>query len=147
MTYKEDFNHDWSDDYTNDFSEVKEKKCKVHKCDSCGKLFYQAGNLKKHIYTVHEGHKDFKCDYCGKLFTRGYSLKLHIPTIHEGHKDNKCESCGKSFSQAGYLRKHIHTIHEGHKDSKRNLEVDTSAFMKKKEKSTNVILVVKRFFK
>ena len=31
---------------------------KNHKCDSCGKEFSQAGNLKKHINTVHNGQKE-----------------------------------------------------------------------------------------
>ena len=58
------------------------------------------------------------CDTCGKSFSQAGYLKKHIYTIHEGHIDHKCESCGKSFSQAGNLKKHIHTVHEGHKDHK-----------------------------
>ena len=33
----------------------------IHKCKSCGKSFSQAGKLKRHIHTIHEGHKDHKC--------------------------------------------------------------------------------------
>ena len=54
---------------------------------------------------------------CSKVFSDAGDLKKHIHTIHESHKvqnDFKCESCGKSFSQAGDLKKHIHTIHESH---------------------------------
>ena len=29
----------------------------------------------KHIYTVHEGHKDYNCDACGKLFSNKVYLK------------------------------------------------------------------------
>ena len=67
--------------------------------------------LKKHIHTVHEGHKDHKCESCGKSFSSRQMLKKHIHAIHEGHKDYKCESCGKSFSQAGTLKKHIQGCH------------------------------------
>ena len=28
--------------------------------------FTQAGNLRVHIKTVHEGHSDFECDSCDK---------------------------------------------------------------------------------
>jgi len=43
-------------------------------------------------------------------------LKKHIQTVHEGHRDYECDSCGKSFSESGNLKRHIHTVHEGHKD-------------------------------
>ena len=42
-------------------------------------------------------------------------MKKHIYTIHEGHKDHKCESCGKSFSQKVDLKKHMRKIHQDHK--------------------------------
>ena len=31
-----------------------------HQCESCGKSFASADNLKIHIHTIHEGHKDHK---------------------------------------------------------------------------------------
>ena len=34
---------------------------------TCGKLFSDAGDLKKHIHTIHENQKDqndFKCESC-----------------------------------------------------------------------------------
>ena len=34
----------------------------VHKCKPCGKSFTQKGGLKRHIDTIHKGHKDYKCD-------------------------------------------------------------------------------------
>ena len=58
----------------------------------------------------------YKCESCGKSFSRAYSLKKHIHTVHEGHKDYKCESCDKSFSQASTLKTHIHTVHKGQKN-------------------------------
>ena len=74
-----------------------------------GKSFSHRHQLKKHIHTVHEGHKDYKCEFCGKSFFRHDYLKRHVYRTHEGHKDYKCESCGKSFTSAPYLKKHIHT--------------------------------------
>ena len=41
----------------------------------------------------------------GKSFSEAGSLKKHMYTIHELHKDYKCESCGKSFSQTSILKK------------------------------------------
>ena len=68
-----------------------------YKCESCGISFSHAGDLKRHICTIHEGHKDYKCDYCD---SQAGVLKRHIQTLHEVHKNYKCESCGKSFSKS-----------------------------------------------
>ena len=45
-----------------------------------------------------------KCDACGKTFTQAGDLKKHITTVHNSQKDHKCYSCGKAFSKAGNLR-------------------------------------------
>ena len=66
--------------------EESRTKNKDHNCGPCGKSFSQAGGLKRHIHTVHEGHKDHKCESCGKLFGHLGSLKNHFYTIHKGHK-------------------------------------------------------------
>ena len=71
------------------------------KCEFCKKSFTQAGSLRRHIKTIHKGHKDFKCDTCRKSFTQASILRTHIKTIHEGCKDFKCDTCGKLFAQAG----------------------------------------------
>ena len=90
------------------------------KCESCGKVFSDVGDLKKHNHTVHEGHNDYKCESCGKIFSQAEDLKTHVHTIHEKQKDQnyECESCGKSFSQVGDLNRHIHRTHQGNKDYK-----------------------------
>ena len=85
---------------------------KDHKCDSCGKTFSIAVNLKKHIDTVDNGQKDHKCDSCEKAFSQSGGLKRHINVVHKGQKDHKCDSCGKSFSSAQNVKKHIHKIHK-----------------------------------
>ena len=82
------------------------------KCKFCNKFFSKEGNLKVHIRTVHEGHKDHQCEFCNKSFSHAGDLKRHIHTIHEGHKDHKCEYCGKSFSRSDHLKKHIQTVHK-----------------------------------
>ena len=56
------------------------------KCESCGKIFTQAGDLRKHFKAIHEGLKDFKCDSCEKYFTQSQYLMIHMNIIHEGHR-------------------------------------------------------------
>ena len=63
--------------------------------------------MKKHIHTIHDGHKDYKCGFCAKSFTQVQHLKTHIHTVHEGHKDHKCEYCSKSFLTASDMEKHV----------------------------------------
>ena len=41
-------------------------------------------------------------------------MRRHIKTVHEGHKDFKCKSCEKSFTSAGSVRGHIKNIHKDH---------------------------------
>ena len=53
-----------------------------HKCQACGKLFKEAQCLKRHIYTIHEGHKDYKCESCGKSYSDEQNLKKYIYTAH-----------------------------------------------------------------
>ena len=79
------------------------------------KLFTEDGSLKKHIRTIHEGHKDYKCESCGKSFSHANQLMRHIHGIHEDLIDYKCESCSKSFSYARHLKKHAQKTHEGQK--------------------------------
>ena len=50
------------------------------------KLFTHVGNVRRHIKTVNEGHKDFKCKSCEKSFTSAGSVRGHIKNIHKGHK-------------------------------------------------------------
>ena len=49
----------------------------------------------KNIDHTVQGHKNNKCNSCGKIFSTAGNLKKHIEEIHEGRKNHKCESCGK----------------------------------------------------
>ena len=89
-------------------------------CVSCVKSFCNNTALKRHIYTVHEGHKDHKCEKCSKCFSEVSTLRRHIYTVHGGDRDHKCDSCGKRFSEAATLKRHIHTVHQGLRDFKCN---------------------------
>ena len=53
---------------------------------------------------------------CDNSVTVPRNLKKHIHTVRESHREYKCEPCDKSFSQAGNLKKHLYTIHNSLKE-------------------------------
>jgi len=55
-----------------------------HKCEECGEVFSQKGNLKTHMDTVHHL---YKCKYCKVLFDDQDSLDGHISTVHKNLND------------------------------------------------------------
>ena len=84
---------------------------KDHKCDSCGKLFSQAGNLKKHIISVHNGQKDLKYDCKVEPMdldnTISNSNQKTPNKIHNDKLKLMCNKCNKSFLRMDLLQKHI----------------------------------------
>ena len=60
----------------------------MHKIFQCSKK-----QLQNQIKIIHEDHKAFECQSCGKLFTQAGHMRNHIKTIHKGHKDFKCDFC------------------------------------------------------
>ena len=58
------------------------------KCESCGKSFSQAGDLKKHIHTIHEGHKNYKWILTLihlYIFSLVFNLIIKFLKSNEGH--------------------------------------------------------------
>ena len=74
-----------------------------YKCKSCDKSFSQWQNLKKHILTIHEGHKDYKCKYWSTHFL---NQKIWIDTFTQFTKITNVTLVGKHF-----LKQEIHTLH------------------------------------
>ena len=48
------------EDHKNEFYGNLNTHQKDYKCGSCGNSFSEGEKLKRHIYIIHEGHKDFK---------------------------------------------------------------------------------------
>ena len=67
--------------------------------------------MKKHVHTVHEGHKDYECQFCGKLFALNSTRHTHIDTVHKGLKKYQCSICDKAYGQSGDLKKHVQRCH------------------------------------
>eukprot|EP01018_Ginkgo_biloba_P034673 Gb_19862 [translate_table: standard] len=78
--------------------------------EGCGRIFTEAGALRKHSQ-VHQ-EKQFICNYegCGRKCLDASKLKRHL-LIHTGEKQFVCpiEGCGKAFSLDFNLRSHMRT--------------------------------------
>ena len=70
------------------------------KYDSCVKLFTHVGNVRRHIKTVHEGHKDSKCDSYGKSFSLLPNSVLLLGSIFTADKFNTGVFASDIFIQA-----------------------------------------------
>ncbi|KAI0066675.1 hypothetical protein BV25DRAFT_1796416, partial [Artomyces pyxidatus] len=53
--------------------------------DGCSKAFTEAGNLRRHVRTIHKGDKPYQCDFpgCDKAFGRSDHLLLHMESHDE----------------------------------------------------------------
>ena len=90
----------------NHFFTLHNNSGKLFYCDVCTKSFQSQSTLGFHVKSVH-GSKNNNCESYGKSFSRAWNLKHHIHSVHDGHKDYKCEPCWKSFSQVVNLKRHI----------------------------------------
>ena len=53
------------------------------KCQFCSKNITKK-YMRDHINSVHNVQKDHKCDSCGKAFSKAGNLKRHINSAHNG---------------------------------------------------------------
>ena len=82
-----------------------------------------------HVFSVHEGKKQFKCEICDYSSSRKGNLKLHVASVHEKNIPFKCEMCDYSCSLKSSLQIHVASVHEAKKHS--NVPFVTKAFLKK----------------
>ena len=80
-----------------------------YKCEVCGRGFTQAGNLSKHVKTLHSKDKPFKCQECDKVFAVKQELTRHFSRIHSSNKPHECKECGKKYAIQSDLTQHMNT--------------------------------------
>lgn len=52
------------------------------RCPSCGKLFHNRSNMRRHMNDIHTDIRRFKCPLCDKSFKRKSVLKQHYGYVH-----------------------------------------------------------------
>ncbi|KAK6635186.1 hypothetical protein RUM44_000437 [Polyplax serrata] len=74
-------------------------------CDTCGKSFKHANNLRCHARTHLNVKKKHICRICSKGFLSNFFLQEHMNS-HTGSTPYKCGQCGKEFREKVHLRQH-----------------------------------------
>ena len=57
-----------------------------HACSQCDYAAGQAGDLRKHVRTVHEQRRDHACPQCDAAFGQASDLRRHERTVHKKRK-------------------------------------------------------------
>jgi hypothetical protein len=84
-------------------------KCKL--CPTLSP-FSSSSNLRRHQQAIHEQRRDFVCAVCHKEFAQAGSLKVHVESMHEGVR-YVCpvNDCDKSYRSKGGCTEHIRNMH------------------------------------
>lgn len=81
-----------------------------YSCDTCGKKWKTASELKVHIKS-HSEIRPYMCEKCGQAYKHKNALEIHIG-MHNGVNPFQCNHCNKCFTQKGALMRHL-PIHTG----------------------------------
>ena len=65
-------------------------------CSHCGKVYYEAYQLERHVLAKHSG-KVWECSECSKTFLYEHSYTRHIAVMHAAPGTMFTCVCGESF--------------------------------------------------
>ncbi|GFN74932.1 Zinc finger protein 728 [Plakobranchus ocellatus] len=90
------------------------KQQKSFSCAACGKGFWNASNLKRHMTFKHDQSTIHRCDFCAKTFSSVSKLKNHRRSHLKGGGKFSCNFCMNTFRFKSSLDEHIN-VHTGEK--------------------------------
>ncbi|KAF3423802.1 hypothetical protein E2986_05391 [Frieseomelitta varia] len=87
---------------------------KKNECNTCGKIFSNSANLKRHIRNLHNvtrGH--LSCSYCWRTFKSKETHDRHVTIDHLKSSKSmlRCSRCPKTFFFQANLNLHFETTH------------------------------------
>ena len=62
-----------------------------HACSQCDYAAGQAGDLRKHVRTVHEQRRDHACSQCDAAFGQAGTLRIHVRAVHEQREQQRTD--------------------------------------------------------
>ena len=132
---------------------------KKHKCDTCGKSFFDKLKLDKHLithdYEIVESDdkiKQFQCKICKENFNSKPELYQHFYKVHldKSVKTHECDLCDKIYTDTWKLGEHL----KGHKSKEklqyeiiRNLDSNKEYQCKRCEATLTSLHTFKKHFK
>jgi Zinc finger, C2H2 type len=82
-------------------------------CSTCRASFKKAGNLTRHIKTVHLKKRPEQCEHCPASFGLRSHLKRHVETVHNRSTSVQCSACSREFRTRQQLDSHRQQAHWG----------------------------------
>ncbi|XP_076174330.1 uncharacterized protein LOC143150156 isoform X2 [Ptiloglossa arizonensis] len=82
-------------------------------CESCGRLFNQKYQFKRHFIYCNRMEEPYKCDMCTRMYRHKSSLIHHLKLVHHIHYANNhsatfaCNICKKIYSKFGAFETHM----------------------------------------
>ena len=67
---------------------------------------YETGNMEILNPGQRYVNREIKCDICGRIFGQSGNMKRHR-RLHTGEKPYTCGTCGKKWSDGGNFLKHL----------------------------------------
>ena len=81
-----------------------------NQCHTCGKIFANYPNLRRHVRTVHDAVGRYSCFTCSKTFVSKELWKSHVESEHQETAIN-CPHCPENFGTSTALIEHCRNVH------------------------------------
>ncbi len=94
---------------------VTSEVCVSFSCHLCPHRASSAGQISRHVKTVHLNERPFACPDEGCTFTASnrYAVRIHAESVHLKRRDVACPHCNYRAATTGIMNGHIRRRHGG----------------------------------